>query len=140
MTEFTPRPHLRPVVAMAALAIVIAAISVAPAAARTRGAEAVASWPQFHNTADRSGINPTERLLTTLNVGGLQVAWSTPTGGEIWSSPAVVNGMLYIGSDDHKVYAMNTTTGAVLWTFTTGDIVRSSPAVIGGIVYVGSDD
>jgi eukaryotic-like serine/threonine-protein kinase len=30
----------------------------------------------------------------------------------VFSSPAVVNGVVYVGSDDHNVYALNATTGA----------------------------
>ena len=58
----------------------------------------------------------------------------------VWSSPAVVNGVVYIGSDDDNVYALNATSGIQLWNYTTGDQVYSSPAVVSGVVYVGSDD
>ena len=56
------------------------------------------------------------------------------------SSPAVVNGVVYIGSDDGNVYALNASTGAMLWSFTTGGRVESSPTVVNGVVYIGSDD
>jgi outer membrane protein assembly factor BamB len=56
------------------------------------------------------------------------------------SSPAVVGGVVYVGSDAGKVYAFDAQTGARRWATTTGDIVRSSPAVVGDVVYVGSDD
>ncbi|PVX23514.1 MAG: hypothetical protein CW691_10420, partial [Candidatus Bathyarchaeum sp.] len=56
------------------------------------------------------------------------------------SSPAVANGIVYIGSDDYKVYALNATDGTKIWEYTTGDYVSSSPAVANGIVYIGSDD
>ena len=56
------------------------------------------------------------------------------------SSPAVANGVVYVGSFDDKVYALNATTGATLWTATTGSLVPSSPAVANGVVYVGSYD
>ena len=52
----------------------------------------------------------------------------------------MVDGVLYVGSDDNHVYALSAATGTELWRFETGDIVRSSPAVAGGVVYVGSDD
>ena len=55
-------------------------------------------------------------------------------------SPTVVNGVVYVGSDDHNVYSLNATTGAQLWNYTTGSYVDSSPAVVNGTVYVGSDD
>lgn len=50
---------------------------------------------------------------------------------------AVANGVVYVGSDDGNVYALNATTGAELWSFDTGGTV-SSPAVADGTVYVGS--
>jgi outer membrane protein assembly factor BamB len=58
------------------------------------------------------------------------------------SSPAVANGVVYIGSDtpDNTVYALNAATGAKLWTYLTGGAVWSSPAVANGVVYVGSND
>jgi outer membrane protein assembly factor BamB len=31
--------------------------------------------------------------------------WSYTTGNEVWSSPAVANGVVYVGGDDFKVYA-----------------------------------
>ncbi|HET6275614.1 MAG TPA: PQQ-binding-like beta-propeller repeat protein [Candidatus Cybelea sp.] len=56
------------------------------------------------------------------------------------SSPAIAGGVLYIGSGDHNVYAIDAATGALRWRFTTGNVVHASPAVAGGIVYVGSWD
>lgn len=46
--------------------------------------------------------------------------------------------MVYVGSDDFNLYALNASTGAVIWTHKFGYIVRSSPAVANGVVYVGS--
>ena len=48
--------------------------------------------------------------------------------------------MVYVGSNDFNVYALNAGTGALLWKYTTGSYVRSSPAVANGVVYFGSDD
>jgi nitrous oxidase accessory protein NosD len=56
------------------------------------------------------------------------------------SSPAVVGGVVFVGSDDHKVYALNASNGAFIWNHLTGGSVFSSPAVAGGVVYVGSED
>ena len=56
------------------------------------------------------------------------------------SSPAVAGGVVFVGSYDGKVYALNASTGALIWSYTTGASVFSSPAVAGGVVYVGSDD
>jgi outer membrane protein assembly factor BamB len=48
--------------------------------------------------------------------------------------------VVYVGSEDGKLYAFNAITGATLWTATTGAAVDSSPAVANGVVYVGSYD
>jgi outer membrane protein assembly factor BamB len=66
--------------------------------------------------------------------------WSTPTGSSIDSSPAVANGVIYVGSWDGNVYAFDAASGAKLWTGAIGDVVISSPAVANGMVYVGSWD
>ena len=56
------------------------------------------------------------------------------------SSPAVSNGVVYVGSYDKNLYAIDAMTGAEKWRFKTGNYVGSSPAVSNGVVYVGSDD
>ena len=60
--------------------------------------------------------------------------------GAIWGSPAVANGVVYVGAFDDKVYAFDAATGAQLWTATTGNIIGSSPAVANGTLYIGSLD
>jgi eukaryotic-like serine/threonine-protein kinase len=61
-------------------------------------------------------------------------------GGQIESSAAVANGVVYIGAGDGGAYALNAATGAKLWSFASGDRVFDSAAVANGVVYVGSDD
>jgi hypothetical protein len=58
----------------------------------------------------------------------------------MFSSPAVVGGIVYVGSVGNMVYALNATTGAQVWSYPTGREVFSSPAVADGVVYVGSED
>ena len=65
--------------------------------------------------------------------------WSYATGNSVQSSPAVANGVVYVGSNDDNVYALNASTGALLWSYTTGGRVYSSPAVANGVVYVGCE-
>jgi outer membrane protein assembly factor BamB len=48
--------------------------------------------------------------------------------------------VVYVGSYDKNVYALNAKTGAKLWSYTTGGGVHTSPSVTNGLVYVGSDD
>jgi hypothetical protein len=64
--------------------------------------------------------------------------WEYTTGSLVLSSPAVTDGKVYVGSEDHKMYCLNAVTGVKIWEYTTGDAVRSSPAVVNGKVYIGS--
>ena len=52
----------------------------------------------------------------------------------------MTNGVVYVGSEDNNVYALNASTGALLWSYTTGGIVVSMPAVANGVVYITSAD
>ncbi len=68
------------------------------------------------------------------------VKWAFATGGPVVSSPTVVDGIAYVGSDDGNLYAIDAATGQAKWKFGTGGPVRATPAVAGGIVYAGSYD
>ncbi|HXV98555.1 MAG TPA: PQQ-binding-like beta-propeller repeat protein [Anaerolineae bacterium] len=70
-----------------------------------------------------------------------EVKWQFKIGGSsTQSSPAVVNGLVYIGSSDKHVYAIDAETGQEKWKFETGSPVWSSPAVVEGVLYIGSND
>ena len=55
-------------------------------------------------------------------------------------SPAIANGVVYVGSDDHKLYVFDAITGQQKWTASTGSSIYSSPAIANGFVYIGSYD
>jgi outer membrane protein assembly factor BamB len=100
----------------------------------------VGSWPSFHHDPAQTGIQPFESTLTPKTVVGLGEQWGDLADSVVYSSPAIANGTLYIGSDDQNVYALNATNGAFDWKYTTGNAVQSSPAVANGVVYIGSED
>jgi glucose dehydrogenase len=56
------------------------------------------------------------------------------------SSPCGSANLVYVGSGDGRVYALNKASGAVVWKALTGGEVISSPAFANGMVYVGSKD
>ena len=78
------------------------------------------------------------RLKTNhdLNDSEVDTVWAIHHGNRTTAA----NGVVYVGSNDGNVYALNVTTGALLWSYQTGNVVFSSPAVANGVVYVGSDD
>lgn len=92
-------------------------------------------WPMFHRDLEHSGNAGTEGKLPQ----GI-LAWTFTTGGKIHSSPAVSNGIVYFGSQDYYIYAVDAATGRQIWAFKTRSFVESSPVVSGGVVYCGSND
>ena len=49
-----------------------------------------------------------------------QLNWGYTTKCAVYSSPIVSNGIVYVGSYDHNVYALNAATGAKVWSYDTG--------------------
>jgi len=56
------------------------------------------------------------------------------------SAATVSDGIVFIGSADKKLYALDADTGQEKWHFDTKGIVRSTPAVAAGQVFFGSHD
>jgi outer membrane protein assembly factor BamB/dienelactone hydrolase len=73
-------------------------------------------------------------------VVGKAPTWMFATGGRILSSPAVVGGVVYVGSEDHLLYAVDAASGSLRWKSATAGPITATPAVSGGVVYVGSQD
>ena len=68
------------------------------------------------------------------------VLWTFTTGGWVLTAPLVVEGVVYVGSDDGNLYALVADSGELLWSFATGDVIRSIPTVFDGTVHFGSND
>jgi outer membrane protein assembly factor BamB len=96
--------------------------------------EGVDWWPMFHHDLMHTGYSTSTTPSTN------QTLWKYTTGDWVVSSPTVANSVVYVGSLDYNVYALNAATGALTWKYTTGSYVYSSPAVANGIAYIGSDD
>src|SRR6266700_2651965 len=125
--------------------VAVIAVLVYPALTGLPGSHPTATTPppyapMFGFNLQHTRFNPGENKLTTTNVSRLTQDWKAPTGAGIDSSPAVDNGMVYIGSDDGKLYAFDATSGRLLWFASTGNSIRSSPTVANGKVYIGSED
>ena len=118
----------------AALLVAILCFSVISLFVLTVNAQAGGSWPMFHGDSAHTGYS------TTIGPSDNQTLWVFKTSGKVWSSPAVVNGMVYFGSFDKNVYAVNVNSGKQVWIFPTGGTIYPSPAVFNNIVYIGSND
>jgi outer membrane protein assembly factor BamB len=71
--------------------------------------------------------------------GHPDLKWRLDTAGEVYSSPVVNAGTVFVGAKSGFLYAVDETTGKEKWKFDIGDyvIVRSSPAVVNETVFVG---
>jgi outer membrane protein assembly factor BamB len=94
-------------------------------------------WPMFRQNLKHTGLSPYD---TSANPGNLK--WSFTTGSWVSSSPAIgSDNIIYVGSEDNNLYAINSLDGSKKWSFTTGAGVRSSPSIdSNGTIYVGSND
>jgi serine/threonine protein kinase/outer membrane protein assembly factor BamB len=59
--------------------------------------------------------------------------WKFPTGNAINSNPGAAGGMVYVGSSDNNLYAVNIGTGRKAWSYQAGS-VSAAPEVVGDIV------
>jgi len=117
-------------------------------------------WPMFGNDLKHTFTNVS--MIDASNVVMLDSAWSFMTGDTVSATPAVVAGVVYVGSWDGFFYAIDAATGMQKWSFqvdcdaaiqpipaqcpggpssptdraeTDGGLITSSAAVVDGRVY-----
>jgi outer membrane protein assembly factor BamB len=69
-----------------------------------------------------------------------RVKWKFPTGNRVVSSPVIHGKVIYFGSDDGNIYAVDAESGRHLWKCGTNGAVASSPAVENGTLFATSYD
>jgi len=88
-------------------------------------------------------------LLLLVALAGLQPAhaqtrphmkWAFATGGKILSHPVVSGSVVYFGSSDNSVYAVDANTGTRLWSYVTSGAVRGPVLVHNEVVYLASEN
>jgi len=125
-----------------ALLVAVGAAACAEASAAPGAAEEPSSsadvqapaWPIFRGDPGLRGV--AEGRLPAAP----ELLWTFEAGGAITSSPAVVAGRVYFGSDDYRVYCVEAATGGARWSFATQDLIEAPPLVLDGGVFVGSSD
>jgi len=124
-----------------ALIVVATALSVVPAPARATTSD----WPQFRFNRRHTGRTPNETTIGPANVAFLGPAWEAQLGTLVdSSSPAVVGGVVYVGSTDGTLWAYpadgcgHALCTTPLWRSVSLAQIIDSPTVAHGVVYVGS--
>jgi outer membrane protein assembly factor BamB len=110
----------------------------APFAVRT-------DWPQFRFDDRHDGVQPFENVLNSSNAKFMTEDWQAQLGDIVVnSSPAVVGGVVYIGSSDGTLWAYSadgcggSLCTVPIWKSTNVAQIIDSPTVANGKVYVGS--
>jgi outer membrane protein assembly factor BamB len=108
---------------------------------KSAASPAVGNGVVYQPLMSRPGTDPGPRtgLLVALDAQTGKVLWRFSTGA-VESSPLLVDGVLYFGTFDHRLYALNAKTKRVLWSYQTGDAVKGGPALWHGTIYTGSYD
>ena len=110
------------------------AVAQEPTGSETPEPAEQAIWNMFRGDAGQSGI------ASGSLAPQLELQWTFEAEGAIVSSPVVAQGLVYFGSDDGQLRAVELETGKLRWAFTTEDIIEAPPMVHGDTVYVGSSD
>ena len=79
-------------------------------------------------------------MSTRLMCSRARSAGDSRPAAVFFSSPALKEGIVYIGSGDSFFYALDADTGQLLWRTSLGGGILSSPALAGDLVIVGSSD
>ena len=134
----------RRVLVAAAVLVAVCAL-ICPDGAAAGSGRADVAWRQFRFDAGRTGFNRFEHVLDSANVPLLSNVWQAQLGQLVFSSsPAVVGGVVYIGSSDGTLWAYPAAgcgdflCTTPLWQSTSLAQIIDSPTVANGIVYVGS--
>ena len=87
------------------------------------------------------GVSGTSRFGTSpITSSDVRAVWRFRCEDAVRSSPAVHNGVAYVGAYDHNLYAISADDGKFLWKYTTEGGIGSSPCVHKGRVFFGSAD
>lgn len=72
--------------------------------------------------------------------GDVTPYWTFACEDEVRSSPVVSDGIVYVGSFDHNLYAVDAEEGKFAWKYPSEDVISSSPFVCDELVFFGSED
>ena len=99
----------------------------------------ISSSPAFHNGVVFFGTeNPGKIYAVDARTGLARWLYQVPTGAAVYSSPAVVDDKVIVGSSDGRLICLDRWEGQVLWTAALGGGFLSSAAVQNGTVFVAS--
>ncbi|HYI26123.1 MAG TPA: PQQ-binding-like beta-propeller repeat protein [Thermomicrobiales bacterium] len=89
--------------------------------------------PMYQGNAAHDGIMP-----GPAPDGTPFLAWQSDTGGELYASPSLENGLLFVSSKAGSLLAYDAATGAPVWSSDVSNyVMRGTPAIADGVIYAG---
>jgi outer membrane protein assembly factor BamB len=87
-------------------------------------------------------ISSTNYTVYAVDINGTVIWKRTLDPYRIYSSPAVSDGLVFVGNENGYVYALNATNGEIKWSkpVSTGTPIYSSPIVVDNVLFVGSQN
>lgn len=85
-------------------------------------------WGQVGRTAQGTRFTPEAAPIPG------EIRWTFPTSSVLFASPSVVDGRVYLSTDDGRMVALDAESGSLVWEHTTGERSSSSPAIVGDLV------
>jgi outer membrane protein assembly factor BamB len=82
-------------------------------------------------------VNLVPGHIVKLNATNGKIIWKKTLPDRAESSPVVVDGSVYFGCEDGKLYSVSTVNGNVRWATQLGGPVKAAPAYSDGKLYVG---
>jgi polyvinyl alcohol dehydrogenase (cytochrome) len=95
------------------------------------------SWPAYGRDHANTRSNLDEQQITASTVAQLREKWRLPLAG-CTSTPAVVDGVVYVGDWEGNLLAVEAATGATRWTTpVAANALDPSPLVMDGTIFIG---
>jgi len=92
------------------------------------------------NVARKTGTLEKVAAALPVSSGGVKPLWTFKCEDEIRGTPALHQGMLFIGCYDNNLYALNAADGQFQWKYATEGGIVSRPTVFDNNVIFGSED
>jgi outer membrane protein assembly factor BamB/tRNA A-37 threonylcarbamoyl transferase component Bud32 len=139
--SFAERPvrKINPTVSLELEATITTALQYDPSD-RFQSAEAMKE--ALLEMAHKTGILPQISMpgVKATASSAVKTIWKFECEDEIRGTPTIDNGVIYLGSYDNNLYALEADTGKFKWKYPTDGGIVSKPAVFKDEIYIGSED
>ena len=137
--SFAERPirRINPNVSMEFEAVVNTALQYNPS---DRFSSTAAMKDALLNVARKTGTLDKVAAALPVSSGGVKPLWTFKCEDEIRGTPALHQGMLFIGCYDNNLYALNAADGQFQWKYATEGGIVARPTIYDNNVIFGSED